>query len=94
MQICDQFQIEDARHMIIHCPNFQDIRDEMMTMIDNLGVEVRNAIATANIDILYILLGYTLVGLDVDLMDKIRMISLKFIPRIYHLSANKKKGIG
>ena len=90
--LCDQFQIEDARHLILQCPFFQELRDEMMTKIDNLGDEVRDAISAANIDILYILLGYTLEGLNIELMDELRMISLEFISQIYHISVNKKEG--
>ena len=92
--LCDLYQIEDARHLILHCPFLQELRNEMMMLIDNLGDEVRDAISAANVDILYILLGYTLEGLNIELMDELRMISLEFISRMYHISVNKKRGIG
>ena len=92
--LCNLFENEDARHMILHCTYFERERNEMFNEIDKLDANVNQAMRDSTTDILYTLLARPLVGLDHINMEKVWLVSLEYIYSMYQANAMRKRGIG
>ena len=69
--LCDNFEIEDARHIVLHCPFFQYERDLMFNEIQRYDAHILPALNGCNVDMLYILLGRNIHGLTDVQMEQI-----------------------
>ena len=93
-ELCDLYEIEDARHLVLHCSFFNRKRNEMMNEISKLGDTVNAAIRNADCDILYILLGRPLAELNPRDMERVWLVSLEYISSMYLENVMRKRGIG
>ena len=55
--LCDRYEIEDARHLILHCPFFPNARTIMFEKINEVEENADFVLNECNVDMLYILLG-------------------------------------
>ena len=92
--LCDRYEVEDARHLILHCPFFHNMRTSMSEKIDEVEVDANFVLNECNVDMLYILLGRTVVGLNDTQMEKIWLIALEFVYSIYREIVKRRRGIG
>ena len=61
--LCDRFEIEDARHLILHCSFFHNSRTSMFESINEVEMSADFVLNECNVDVLYILLGRMVDGL-------------------------------
>ena len=90
---CDMYRLEDARHIILECPAFQDIRTEMFHHISE--IENRHGVRITNReDILYYLLGKQCQDLTPEANLDFNLCCARYINKIYRTVLNRRTGIG
>ena len=91
---CNQHEVEDARHFLIHCQFFQKERDEMFNEICRIDETISQSIRDSQIDMICIILGRSMENVDETVMEKIWRIALKYVYLMYRKNSNEKRGIG
>ena len=80
---CDLSIIEDAKHVIMQCPFYENLRQDMYEEIEQLNCEsITNALRNAQ-DSLYFLLGKQPEGVSTENMINMCLISGQYITKIY-----------
>ena len=92
--LCDGFLIEDARHLILECTHFNLERESAFREIE--GIEDGSGVVffEGEGDLLYKILGKPDDRLDIEQLERIWLITLKFVSTVYKINVNSKKGIG
>ena len=91
---CELCEVEDAKHLILYCPETQGLRDVMMGKIDEIVDGRGDYEQTSFVGRLYILLGSVITGLDINKMVDIWLTSAYYIGIMYKQRLKSKKGVG
>ena len=90
---CEAGVVDDARHMIIQCANTQGEREEMFRRI-HAAIGVDNVFLDNRVDILAVLMGRVVEGMNNDNMFRVWVIAGQFIHRMYKRRTKTPEGIG
>ena len=80
---CDLSSLEDIRHIVMQCPYFEYIRQEMFDEIEQLNCNSISNSLRSGVDILLILLGKQPADVPIESMMNMCLISGKHITRMY-----------
>ena len=89
---CDHAATDDARHLVLQCPKWQPIRNEMFDAIASIPDGCGRAILDSQCDLALVLMGKSVDGIMHEQMIKIWTISAVYISRMY--DSKLKEGIG
>ena len=89
--MCYNYEIEDARHLILRCSHFQVERDAMFREIEDGSSALFFENST---DMFYTLLGKSHENLSDAKKERIWLIFLIFVSTIYRKNLKYKSGIG
>ena len=92
--LCGDFEIEDARHFIMHCSYFQNERDVRLSEVRQIEVDSNLNFTDGNIDLLYVLLGKSITNLDENHSERLYLTVLDGIADMYRKNVKYKSGIG
>ena len=92
--LCDNYQLEDVRHFILHCPYFQQERDAMINEINMIEGDHMPILNDNKNDILYTILGKSVEGLGMESTEKLCLIVLDCVAEMYRKNVKSKSGIG
>ena len=93
-ECCESHEVEDAKHLILNCPETQILRDDMMEKIDGIVAGRGNYHQVTLVDRFYILLGTVIPGLDINQMVEIWLTSALYISNMYKQRVKSRKGVG
>ena len=93
-ELCTEFAVEDARHIILHCPALQGIRRELFYGISLIENNNNVTILDAGYDILATLLGLRSVEIDVYVYTQLLRLVADCIYRMYNFVLGERNGIG
>ena len=91
---CDLGSIEDAKHLVLHCPRLQGEQTEMFVSIELVVEHFNNVVNRENEDMFNILLGKSLTTIPDETMKNVWKISGYYIHRMYKLTVQRNEGIG
>ena len=91
--LCDMFEIEDARHFILRCPYFAHSRNTKLREIDSL-TDRTQPFFDDNVDMLHRLLGRPHGNVSEIQAETILLIILRTVSTMYKENMKQKKGIG
>ena len=91
--LCDMFEIEDARHFILRCPYFAHSRNTMLREIDSL-TDRTQPFFDDKFDMLHRLLGRPHGNVSEIQAETILLIILRTVSTMYKENMKQKKGIG
>ena len=89
---CDLAAIENARHFVMECPKWQQLRTELFREITDIEDGSGQAILDAQCDTLLVLLGKPVVGFSIEQMCRVWYISMVHISNMY--KERIREGIG
>ena len=92
--LCNSFEIEDARHFLLRCPHFQRERNNMLNEIEQIPDGSGTMLFNDNVDMLFRLLGRPHMDLTDAQTETILLIILKYVPDMYRENMRHKRGIG
>ena len=92
--ICDQFEVEDARHFLVRCPYFQIERNNMLHEIQRVVNESGATLTDGDNDMFLNILGRPIVNLTEAQMEAIWLIILEYVASMYMRNVRHKSGIG
>ena len=92
--LCDGFETENVRHLILHCPHLNDLRDEMLLSIRNMPNGKGNEILIKSDNLLYTLVGKRSVDFDEQININFNTITVVYISRMYRIMIRERQGIG
>ena len=90
--MCDHAAMDDARHLILQCPAWQEERAEMMREISIIPDGSGQALLESQIDLLYVLMGRGTNVCSYEQMVIVWSISARYIAEMYNRRI--KEGIG
>ena len=93
-ELCNDFEIEDARHLILRCSHFEHERSAMFNEIYQIEDGSGYMFFDNDTDMLYTILGRPNNQLNDDQLEKIRLIILKYVASIYRVNVRAKIGVG
>ena len=93
-ECCELSEVEDAKHLILNCPETQSQRNGMMEKIDGIVVRRGDYEQISYIDWLHNLLGSVITGLDINQMVEIWLTSAYHIGNMYKQRVKSRKGVG
>ena len=88
--MCDMYQVEDVKHVILHCPYHEQERNELMENISLICPQIFQI----DPDILNILLGKRVQGIDNDTMFDVWICAGKIISSMYYKVLKSRTGVG
>ena len=91
--LCDMYEVEDARHFILRCPYFTQIRNAMLREIEALN-EGNRAFFDDDVDMLYRLLGRPHGDINEVQTETSLLVILKSVSTMYKENMKQKKGVG
>ena len=91
-EACDEYAIEDVKHVIMHCPLLNHIRNEMHNRINSLPNNMGQIILNNPDDMLYTLLGKRCRELDDETFNSFIMITSEC--NMYRTIVRNRQGIG
>ena len=92
--LCDRFEAENIRHLILHCPHLNDLRDEMFTSIRNMPNGKGNEILNKSDNLLYTLLGKRNLDCEEQINFNFNTITVVYISKMYRIMVKERQGIG
>ena len=92
--LCDRFEIENARHFILLCPYFAQQRNLMLLEIEAVTGTTGHNFFDDDIDMLYRILGRPNSSLNAMQSETILLIILRTIASMYRENIRQKKGVG
>ena len=93
--LCNAFEVEDARHFLLRCPNyFECERVKMLREINQIKDDAGPLVGDNGYDMRYTILGRPYVELNEDQMMKIWLVILKSVSTMYKKNMECKRGIG
>ena len=93
-EACDEYAIEDVKHVVMHCPFLNHIRNEMYDRINYLPNNMGQIILNNPDDILYTLLGKRCRDVDDLTFTSFIMITSECISNMYRTIVRNRQGIG
>ena len=91
--LCDMYEVEDARHFILRCPYFTQMRNVMLREIEALN-EGNQAFFDDDVDMLYRLLGRPHGDVSEVQTEMSLLVILKSVSTMYKENMKQKKGVG
>ena len=92
--LCDNFEIEEAKHFILVCPYFAQQRSTMLNEIEAVIGASGLSFFDDNVDMLYRLLGRPHSNVSEAQSETILLIILKTVASMYRENMRQKRGIG
>ena len=92
--LCDQYEVEDARHFLCSCSYFQTERDNMLFDMQQVVYESGATLTNGNNDLFLNILGKPIDNLTEAQMEAIWFIILEYVAPMYLRNVNHKSGIG
>ena len=92
--MCNEYETEDARHLVLHCSSFNDVRDIMMYEIDQIVNVVGTPLFRHDTDMLFTMLGRRNEDLSEQTQEDIWLVILKYVSIMYRKKLKHKSGIG
>ena len=92
--LCDLYEEDDVRHLIMQCPTLQPERTVMFTELRHVGEGHGERVMDRSGDILSVLLGKPAEDLAPDQMDEFWLVAGKHINIMYQRNIKLRKGIG
>ena len=92
--MCNEYETEDARHLVLHCSSFNDVRDIMMYEIDQIVNVVGTPLFRHDTDMLFTMLGRRNEDLSEQTQEDIWLVILKYVSIMYRKNLKHKSGIG
>ena len=92
--LCDMYEDDNVRHLVMQCPRLQPERATMFTELRNSGGGSGGRVLENHGDILSVLLGGPVEVLTGDQMDDFWLISSLHISKMYQRSMALRDGIG
>ena len=89
--LCDNFEIEDARHFILVCPYFAQQRSTMLNEIEAVIGVSGPSFFDDNVDMLYTLLGRPHSNVNETQTETILLIILRTVASMYRENMRQKK---
>ena len=93
-ELCNDFSIEDARHVILHCPLLSTYRTELFEGISLIETEYNSKIVGTNEDLLSIILGQSIVNVNIEAYTAFLKLVARSVYKMYTHITNARKGIG
>ena len=88
--LCDRYEHEDMKHMILHCPFHENRRNHMLNEIATISPNLFDL----DPDILNIVLGKNVPGIDPEQMCRVWICAGKAISAMYYNILKSRTGIG
>ena len=89
-ELCDLYQVEDVKHLILHCPYHEDERNLLMENVCAICPQIFRR----DPDILNVLLGKIVQGIDPATMFDVWICAGKAISRMYYKVLKSRTGVG
>ena len=93
-EACNEYAIEDAKHVILYCPFLNHIRNEMYAMINALPNDSGQYILNNMDNLFYTLVGKRCRGIDDRTYRSFNMITSEYVSRMYRTIVRNRQGIG
>ena len=93
-EFCDLPEIEDANHMVIRCPAFQNVREHMFRDISTIVGGYAAYMPRTMDDLFNIAMGGYVAGLDLQTMMDIWLSCAYYISQMYDSRVKARKGVG
>ena len=93
-QACDNVDIDNARHVFLHCNFVNAERCEMFRAIDSIPNGIGKTIMTNSVDILFTLLGKPSFSVSKEQHMIFLKVIVKFMSEIYRKIVRERNGIG
>ena len=91
---CNMYEIEDAKHVIMHCTRVNELRSEMYDYINAIIGDKGKTIIDRSENTLYTLLGRQCKEVDERANREFNVIASTYISKMYRLIVKDRKGIG
>ena len=92
--LCNNFSVEDARHVIMHCPILNDLRNELFNGIRCFEHENGVIFLRERSDVLAIILGQHINGIDPMIHAAFLKHVAKCVYKMYNFVLRERSGIG
>ena len=93
-EVCDNYEIEDVKHVIMHCPRVNELRLEMFNCFNEMNDNLGKLILNSSDNLFYTLLGKRCIELDDDVYLEFNEIASFYISKMYRLIVRERQGIG
>ena len=93
-ELCDEYAIENAKHVVMQCNYLQPIREIMLNKINDIPDGLGDYIIRNSPDIFLTLMGKPVDGINFYVMFKVWKLACIAISRMYRTVIRKRKGIG
>ena len=93
-ELCNDFSIEDARHIILHCLALEGTRNELFNGITQIEEMYNVTIFHALSDVLATILGLNIANPDVEIYIKFLKLVADCVYRMYNYKLKGRNGIG
>ena len=91
---CDNFAIEDAKHIILQCDSTQVIRTRLFERVIKMPDDIGRLILERSDDILATMMGRFCPGIETPDMFNFWKLSCEYISKMYWHIVGDKKGVG
>ena len=88
--LCDNFEVEDMKHMILHCSFHENTRNAMFKEISRICPNLFDI----DPDILRIVLGKSVPGIDQETLCNVWICAGKAISSMYYSTLSNRDGVG
>ena len=92
--MCNEYETEDARHFVLHCSFFNDVRDTMMYEIDQIVNVAGTPLFRQDTDMLFTILWRRNEDLSEQTQEDIWLVILRYVSIMYRKNLKHKSGIG
>ena len=93
-ELCNNFSVEDACHIILHCPALNGLRNELFNGIDNIEQENGVSILREQGDVLAIILGQPIDGIDIAIYTTFLKHVARCVYKMYKYVLKERSVIG
>ena len=91
---CDMFVTEDLFHIIMQCPSNAEKMAETQRRIIDLDSNLKTAFEESPEEVFNWLIGKNIPNIDIDILQKMRIIAGTEICHIYRLLCKERSGVG
>ena len=91
---CNMYEIEDTKHVILHCTRVNELRSEMYDCINAMNGDKGKTIIDRSENTYYTLLGRQCKEVDERANREFNVIASTYISKMYRLIVKDRKGIG
>ena len=88
------YEIEDVRHVIMHCPHVNELRAEMFNCFNEMTDDLGKSIIESSDNLFFTLLGKRCIEVNDDANREFNVIASFYISKMYRLIIRERQGIG